>query len=171
MNKEIVQTAEISSKRDGRGRFLKGKSGNPVGRVKGQYPESTKKFMAVKEIAAKHADRAFKMVWDAMENKEAWAFQIYFKELFHLPKNYGQKTVILEKEERSVDGQIKVITEALPEFDEVTQSESLERLKVLNSLKHTDKVELENETLIESTEALKERVVLLKTLMESKDKV
>jgi hypothetical protein len=170
MKLEGVPTTGVKTIRDRKGRFLKGESGNPNGRIKGQFPESTRKFMAAKEIAAQHAHDAFKMLWAAMENGESWAFQIFYKDLFHLPKNYGQKTVILEKEERTVDGQIKVITEALPEFDEVTQEESLERLKILNSLKNTDKVELENETLIESTEVLKERVALLKTLMESKDK-
>lgn len=157
--------------KDGKGRWIKGNRANPKGRLKGQYPISTQKFMAVKEIAAQHADKAFKMVWDAMEAKESWAFQIYFKELFHIPRNYGEKTVILEKEERTIDGQIKVITEALPEFDEVTQAESLERLKVLNSIKNPELNLIQVEEVRESKESLREKVELIQQIMEFKDKV
>lgn len=163
---------KIECVRDSKGRWVKGIQAYPSSakRHVAEYSETTRKFIVIKKVAAEHAGKAFKMIWDAMEDGQPWAFQIYFKELFKLPKNFGEKTVILETAEKTVEGQIKVITEALPSFDEVTHEDALDRLKVLNAVKGNQPQEIIIDDVRESKESLQEKVEMIQTILEYKNK-
>lgn len=162
----ITEKSSVSPRENGK--FKKGYSGNPRGLIKGTYPKVTQEFIKLKEMAADYGPKALDMLKQAMEDNKSWAYDIYFKELFHVPKNYGEKTVILEKTERSLEGQIKVLTETLPEFDEVTHTEHLERLKVLNGVKNGVAIEVIATPIRESTESLKEKVEMIQKIIEFK---
>jgi hypothetical protein len=126
--------------RKGNATWVKGKSGNPNGRPKGKYNENTIAFMSLKTLAAKNAHKAFDLLWRAMEANEGWAHQIYFRELYALPRDYDDKKVQIEDKTTDIDGQIKVLTDILPEFDEVTHHDSLNRLKVLTTIKTNEQI-------------------------------
>ena len=68
--------------------FKKGQVANPVGRPKGSLDEIKKRSIDLRNMAAKDSDKAYKLLWDAMEAKESWAHQIYFKELSLFKKEW-----------------------------------------------------------------------------------
>ena len=158
-------------KKIGNPNMVKGVSGNPNGRPKGSYNEVTLSFMKLKKIASTKAEEAFGMLWDAMKNGESWAHQIYFKELYSLPRHLDEKRVIITDKETSVEGQIEVLTSILPEFDEVTHDESLNRLKVLNAVKGNDIQAQQNEEIRESRETLLEKVELIQKIRDGSEKI
>jgi hypothetical protein len=138
--------------------FQKGQSGNPAGKKKGTYNEATKRFIEVKHLAAEKSTEAFKMLWSAMEAGESWAYQIYYKELYAIPKNYNEPTVIIDSTDNSVEGQITAITKALPQFDEITHDESLNRLKALTAVQSNESVDNQTSTIRETRESLMEKI-------------
>jgi hypothetical protein len=158
-------------KRKGNPNMKLGVSGNPNGRPKGSYSQMTLSFMKLKKVAATRADEAFEMLWDAMKNGESWAHQIYFKELYSIPRYLDEKRVTITDTATSVDGQIDALTSILPSFDEVTHDESLNRLKVLNAVKGNDVMIQHNEEIRESRETLLEKVELIQKVIELKKKV
>lgn len=158
-------------KKLGNPNMVKGVSGNPNGRPKGRYSDITLSFMKLKKIASTRAEEAFGMLWSAMERGESWAHQIYFKELYTLPKNIDDKKVIITDKDISLEGQIGVLTSILPEFDEVTHDESLHRLKVLTAVKSNDVLVQQNDEIRETRESLLEKVDLIKQVIELKEKI
>lgn len=157
-------------KKPGNPNMVKGVSGNPNGRPKGAYNEMTLSFMKLKKIASTRADEAFGMLWDAMQRGESWAYQIYFKELYGVPKGIDEKTVIITDTDTSLDGQIEVLTSILPAFDEVTHDESLHRLKVLTAVKGNDVLVKQNDEIRESRETLLEKVELIQQIRDLTEK-
>jgi hypothetical protein len=159
---------------------VKNKKGNPAfvkghtlatGRPKGRYNDMTLNFMKLKNIASNKAEEAFEILWDAMKRDEPWAHQIYFKELYSLPKHVDEKRVIITNKETSIDGQIEVLTSILPEFDEVTHDESLDRLKVLNAVKGNEVLNEQTEEIRETRESLLEKVELIQQIRDLKEKI
>ncbi len=157
-------------KKAGNPNFVKGNVINPNGRPKGRYSDVTLSFMKLKKIASTRVDEAFGMLWAAMEKGEPWAHQIYFKELYSLPRNIDEKKVTIEDKDPTVDGQIRVLTEILPEFDEVTHDESLNRLKVLTAVKGNDVLVQQNEEIRETRETLLEKVELIQRIRDLGEK-
>lgn len=160
----------VGKRKVGNPNYVKGLSGNPNGRPKGKMNPITMKFLKLKEMAAERVDEAFTMLWNAMEKGESWAHQIYFKELYTLPKNFDEKRIVIDSETKDVEGQIKVLSESLSEFDEVTQGETLERLKVLNSIKNNEALNQQNEEIRETRESLLEKVELIQQIVDLKEK-
>ena len=162
---------EKIKKRLGNPNMVKGVSINPHGRPKGGYNEMTLNFIKLKKIASTKVDEAFNMLWSAMERGESWAFQIYYKELFGLPKGIDEKKITITATDTSLDGQIETLTSILPEFDEVTHDESLNRLKVLNAVKGNDVLVKQNDEIRETRETLLEKVELIQRIRDFKEKV
>lgn len=158
-------------KQVGNPNMIKGVSLNPKGRPKGAYSSTTLSFIKLKDIASTRVEEAFNMLWAAMERGEAWAHQIYFKELYTLPRNIDEKKIVIEDKEVSVDGQIKALTEILPSFDEITHDESLKRLKVLNDVKGNEVLTKQTEEIKETRESLLEKVELIQRIRDMKDDI
>lgn len=151
----------------GRGtKYIKGVSGNPKGRPAGKYSAATVKFMKMKVIAADNADKAFKLLWGAMVEGHSWAFQIYFKDLYSVPKNFGELTIKLDNTDRTIDGQLKVLSESLPDFEDVTYSEHMERFKMLHHFKSSGLIEKQLEEVKESKASLQEKVALIQKIVD-----
>lgn len=160
---------------------VKRKAGNPnfvlghkapsKGRPKGRYSETTLSFIKLRDIASTRAEDALEMLWEAMKKGESWAYQIYFKELYTIPKDIDIKKVMITDKNPTVDGQIEVLTSILPEFDEVTHDESLNRLKVLSAVKGNDVLSQHTEEIRETRESLREKIELIQEIRDLKDKI
>jgi hypothetical protein len=151
--------------------FVKGHKTPSNGRPKGRYNDITLGFIQLKKMASTRVEEAFGMLWSAMEKGESWAHQIYFKELYTLPKDVDEKKVLITNKETTIDGQIEVLTSILPEFDEVTHDESLNRLKVLNSVKGNEVMAEQTEEIRETRESLLEKVNLIQKMRDMTEKI
>lgn len=151
--------------------FVKGHKPPSKGRPKGGYSKATLSFIKLRDIASTRAEEALGMLWDAMKKGESWAYQIYFKELYTIPKDLDLKKVVITDKNPTVDGQIEVLTSILPEFDEVTHDDSLNRLKVLNAVKGNDVLTEQVEEIRETRESLREKIELIQEIRELKDKI
>lgn len=158
-------------KKAGNPNFVKGHKPPSKGRPKGGYSEATLSFIKLRDIASTRAEEALDMLWESMKKGEAWAHQIYFKELYSLPKHVDEKRVMITNKETSIDGQIEVLTSILPEFDEVTHDESLDRLKVLNAVKGNEVLNEQTEEIRETRESLLEKVELIQQIRDLKEKI
>jgi hypothetical protein len=160
-----------SSKRMGNPAFVKGHKSPSKGRPKGRYSDMTMNFIKLKKIASTRSEEAFEILWEAMKRDEPWAHQIYFRELYSLPKGMDEKRVVITNKETSLDGQIEVLVSTLPEFDEITHDESLNRLKVLNAVKGNEVLSEQTEEIKETRESLLEKVDLIQQIRDLKDKI
>lgn len=158
-------------KKAGNPSFVKGHKPPSKGRPKGSYSSATLSFLKLRDIASTRAEEALNMLWQAMEKGESWAYQIYFKELYTIPKDVDMKKVVITDKNPTVDGQIEVLTGILPEFDEVTHDESLNRLKVLNAVKGNNVLNEQVEEIRETRESLLEKIDLIQEIRDLKEKV
>jgi hypothetical protein len=126
-------------------RVQKGQVINPNGRPKGCYSEYKKQFIEIQKLAAGKASKVFELLENAIEAGEGWAHQIYWKELFALPKRYLEERVMIPKlsEDQSlnISARIKAYLEAHDEFGDHTREEVLTALKVFSSLKINEVLE------------------------------
>ena len=113
--------------------FKEGESGNPNGRPKGSVNATTIKFAKFKALASERYQDAFNILWEAMEAKEGWAHQIFFKEL--VPKKVHQPTITVEVEDTTADARAQSIIKELPKFIELTHDEAMNELNVLGRVK------------------------------------
>jgi hypothetical protein len=113
--------------------FKEGESGNPNGRPKGSVNATTIKFAKFKALASERYQDAFNILWEAMEAKEGWAHQIFFKEL--VPKKVHQPTIKVEVEDTTADARAQSIIKELPKFMELTHDEAMNELNVLGRVK------------------------------------
>lgn len=109
----------------------KGQVLNPNGRPRGALNEATKNYVRFKHLASEKYQEAFNMLWEAMQAKEGWAFNLYFKDL--LPKRLHQPTIFVKTEGKTADDRIAVIIEEMSKFNELTHEEALNEIKVLRT--------------------------------------
>lgn len=110
--------------------FKKGQSGNPKGKTKGSINKSTLRSARLKALASEKYEDAFNILWKNVEKGEAWAHQIFFKEL--VPKNIHQQTIIIAQGD-DID-RLEAITKALPQFEELTHDEAMNEIRTLKGL-------------------------------------
>lgn len=154
--------------KDDRGKFAKGVSGNPQGRKKGSLNKRSAKYANIFNLAGEKSEEAFQLLWEAVQAKEGWAHQLYFKEL--VPKCLKQKTAFLEPVGTSVNEQIKSLSDALITFDELTEDEILTRLKTLAALRVTESIDNHTNEVKETKKTLEEKVALFNKVIELKEK-
>ena len=92
---------------------------------------------------------------------EAWAYQLYFKEIYCIPKKYKQDTakilpLSLEKS-GDINERIKVFIEALNQFEDYTYDDIMLAIKNLNAVKTNEIVTAQN-NILENRESLMEKV-------------
>lgn len=153
--------------KDERGKYKKGISGNPNGRPKGVANEVTKRFSGIMQLASQDAPTAYNILWEAVEAKEPWALQLYFKEL--LPRKVKEATVLLETKSSKVEDQISSLNDALVKFDVVTEDEIQGRLKTLAAIKVSDSIDNNTSEIKYSRDNLRGVVDKLNVLIDSKD--
>lgn len=117
--------------------FQKGEVTNPNGRPKGSYSEHKKKFIEIQKRAANDANDVYDQLQKKIVAGESWAYQIYYKELYVLPKNYNQDSIAVdlpkEISKQRVDVYLAKFIEALARFDEFTKDEIVTIIKVLSN--------------------------------------
>ncbi len=143
--------------------YPKGMSGNPAGRPKGTKNENTKRYVQIKNLASEKYQEAFDIVWQNVEKGEAWAVNLFFKEL--VPKNVYQKTAIVEYNGDSIDDQIKAVVKALQQFDDLTREELLHKLRVLTNVKTNETADTQVEIVRETRESLMENLKLVNDVL------
>lgn len=103
------------------------------GRPKGSLNNTTKNTFQLKKLASERYEEAFSMLWEAMKEKEAWAYNLYFKEL--VPKKVYGDTIFIERSNNTNKDRLSSIIGQLGEFEELTHEEALNEIKVLGGLK------------------------------------
>jgi hypothetical protein len=136
--------------------FKKGVGGNPNGRPKGALSATTHKYAKIKNLAVDKYEEAFRLLWEAVEAKEAWAHQLFFKEI--MPKKVYQETVSIKPTGGSLEEQIASLREGLAQFTEHTEESVINALKAVSSIKTSENIAEQTATIIESREKLLEKV-------------
>lgn len=155
-----------STKYNNTGLFKAGLSGNPRGRPKGPFSKSTEEYQKIKKLAAEHYEPMFNVLVEKGLNGEAWAQQLFYKEF--IPKKAKEDIVVLDTVDKSVQGQIVALTEALSEFDQVSHDEAIERLKTLAAVKLTETIDDHNNEVKETRDSLMDKVDKLEYLIDLK---
>ncbi len=146
--------------------FQKGVVTNPEGRRKGELSENTKRFARIKTLAAEKYEEAFRILWEAVEAKESWAHQLYFKEL--MPKKLNQLTVFVEKKDGTLEEQLDSLRKGLAEFTEHTEESIINAMKALNSIKANEAI-IQNTNVVQaSREELSSKIDLIQQLIDAK---
>jgi hypothetical protein len=135
---------------------------NPNGRPKGSMNELKKRSLELRKLASQDVDKAYKIIWGALEAKESWAHQIYFKELVPFNKEWlGEiNTIDIPKELKNAEDLTKcmiAVAEKLANADTMSNDEAHNLVKTLNSIKMSEAMD-QISTIIESRESLMEKV-------------
>lgn len=154
--------------KDSRGKFAKGVVTNPEGRKKGTLNKNTLRYSNLCKLASEKYEEAFKLLWEAMEAKEGWAHQLFFKEL--VPQKQKRETILLNTHSAKVDAQLKALTEGLIKFDEVTEDDIHGRLKTLTAIKVSESIDGHTSELKETRESLMSKLTLLEDVIDVKRK-
>lgn len=125
---------------------------NPVGRPKGSMNELKRKSLELRNRALKDIDTAYDTLWQAFEAKEAWAHQIFFKELVPFKKEWLNEVSVsdIPKEVKSVDDVnhvIAALSATLLQHDSIAVEEVHNIIKTLNAVKFTEQFGKQNNTL------------------------
>lgn len=144
--------------------FPKGISPNPKGRPKGCISKSTAHFLKLKSLAANDYEKAYKLLWEEIENRSSWAFQLYFKDL--VPKKLNQETVIIDLGNGALEDQINALRTGLSRFTEHTEESLLNTLKVLSNIKANESLNDQTQIIKESREELLEKVNKISNVIE-----
>lgn len=131
--------------------FSKGEVTNPNGRPKGAVNESTRQYGRIRNLASEKYEEAFLILWEAVQAKESWAHQLFFKEL--VPKNIHQRTINValspELPANSPDTHISAITEGLSQVKDFTLDEALTTLRTLGNVKITENMAKDNSSMFD----------------------
>jgi hypothetical protein len=120
--------------------FKKGIVNNPKGRPKGSISPLRKQLLGLRNRASDDFLEVYDELREKMKSGEAWAFQIFFKELASMPKEWLNEidTTNIHKEIKS----FKDIQQSLINlFDTLINSDSLsqkEAIDLIKSLKNTE---------------------------------
>jgi len=123
--------------------FKKGVSGNPNGRPKGSFSPLRKQLLELRKLAISDAPEIYQELREKMKSGEAWAYQIYFKELAFMPKDW-----LNEVDTENMSKEIKTSNDIQPcriallqvliDNDSMSKKEALELLKSFNNTKIYD---------------------------------
>jgi hypothetical protein len=119
--------------------FKKGQVANPKGKAKGTFSEYKKKFIEIQKLAGDDAGEVYRKLKEHIEAGESWAYQLYWKELYTVPKNHNEETIEVElPEEISKQGTeeyLKTFIESLSRFESFTKDEINGIIKTLSNAK------------------------------------
>lgn len=146
--------------KDSHGKFMKGVCTNPKGRPKGTINETTKSKLKMFQLAASDYEKAYKLLWEAMDAKEGWAFNLYFKDL--LPKKFHQPTILLNTSADDPNSRVEDIVNKLKEFDEITYEEAINEVKLFKY----DVPKAQEEAKVYSREELLQQLHIVKEVLE-----
>jgi hypothetical protein len=146
--------------------FQKGVVTNPTGRPKGIVTEATMRANRVKSLAAEKYEEAFRILWEAVEAKESWAHQLFFKEV--LPKKFNQPTVFIEKTDSTLEEQIDSLRKGLAEFTEHTEESIIAAMTALNKIKANEAITQQTTMVQETREELSKKINLIQQLIDVK---
>jgi len=123
--------------------FKKGVSGNPNGRPKGSFSPLRKQLMELRKIAINDSSEIYQELREKMKSGEAWAYQIYFKELASMPKewlNEVDTSNVFKDINNMKEFQHSKITlfQSLINNNSMSKDEILELIKVFNNTKIND---------------------------------
>jgi hypothetical protein len=124
--------------------FKKGQIGNPKGKPKGTFSEHKKRFIEIQKLAANDAPKMYELLQNAITAGESWAYQIYWKELYVLPKNYNEETIEVKLPEEisklGIDDYLKNFIEGLAKFEYYTKEEVNSIIKTLGNAKLAESI-------------------------------
>jgi hypothetical protein len=123
--------------------FKKGVSGNPNGRPKGSFSPLRKQLLELRKLAINDASEIYQELREKMKSGEAWAYQIYFKELASMPKewlNEVDTSNVFKDINNMKEFQHSKITlfQSLINNNSMSKDEILELIKLFNNTKIND---------------------------------
>ena len=157
MVKKIINRDNYKMKKGNQTSFKKGQIANPKGRPVGSFSPLRKQLIEVRKTAIKDVDEIYEGLKEKMRAGEAWAYQIYFKELVSMPKEWLNEIDIthLSKDlKTSKDFQRCLISifQSLINNETMSQKEAVELIKSFNKTEINDSL-----SLVESLESSEER--------------
>jgi|GEM_PF-1974179 len=149
--------------------FKKGQSGNPNGRPVGSYSPLRKQLMELRKLAANDVTEIYSKLKEAVVAKEAWAFQIYFKELVSIPKEWLNEVSIANvpteiKSVNDINHAIAALASALLSVDTIPTDEALNLIKTLSSVKLTEEFGKQKENPFDKLS--QERMLTIKSWLD-----
>ena len=123
--------------------FKKGVLGNPNGRPKGSFSSLRKQLLDLRKLSINDATEIYHELREKMKSGEVWAYQIYFKELVSMPKEWVNEidTENMYKEIKTSDDMQFcriALLQALINNNSMSKKEVLELLKSFNNTKIYD---------------------------------
>ena len=135
--------------------FKKGQVANPNGRPTGSYSRLRKQLMELRKLAADDVLDMYKSLKEAaITHKESWAYQIYFKELVSVPKDWLNEvdTSDIPKKLEDINGvntALALLSSKLLSQDTMSTDEIHNVIKTLNAIKFTEQFGKQKENLLE----------------------